>query len=126
MRTGLGPMLLALTAISAAGSACAISSPMPSVDCRVVGGGKLPVETGGADALCKAIRTAAADMAPGRRFSVDVTVLGRSALAAKVTTAEGARLPEQKMAVSDRALTRGSIERFARALAGEVARAPGR
>lgn len=126
MRTGLGPMLLALTAISAAGSACAMSSPTPPVDCRVVGGGKLPAETGGADGLCKAIRNAAAEVAPGRRFRVEVSVLGRSALAARVTTADGVSLPEQKMAISDRALTRGSIERFARSLAGEVARAPGR
>jgi hypothetical protein len=63
--------------------------------------------------------------AAGRRFSVEVKVLGRSALAATVTTADGSILPEQKMASSDRSLTRGSIERFARALAGAVAQAPG-
>lgn len=103
-----------------------MSTPTPSVDCRVIGGGKLPAETGGPDALCKAVRAAAVKVAPGRRFSVEVTVLGRSALAARVTMAGGASLPEQKMAISDRGLTRGSIERFARALAGEVARAPGR
>jgi hypothetical protein len=118
-------MLVALTAISAAGSACAMSSPTPPVDCRVVGGGKLPAETGGADAVCKAISLAAGKVAPGRRFSVEVKVLGRSALAATVTTADGSILPEQKMASSDRSLTRGSIERFARALAGAVAQAPG-
>lgn len=103
-----------------------MSSTMPPVDCRVVGDAKLPGETGGADALCRAIRDAAAEAAPGRRFAVEVTVLGRSALTAKVTTAAGVSLPEQKMAISDRGLTRGSIDRFARAVAGQVAQAPGR
>lgn len=101
-----------------------MNSPSPQlVDCRIVGGDKLPADSGGADALCQAIADAAAEQAPGRRFQVDVQVLGRSALAATVTTADGTRLPEQKMAISDRGLTRGSLERFAKALAGEVARA---
>lgn len=124
MRKGLALMMLSLSAVSAAGSACAMNSPSPQlVDCRIVGGDKLPADSGGADALCNAIAEAAAKQAPGRRFQVDVQVLGRSALAATVTTADGTRLPEQKMAISDRGLTRGSLERFAKALAGEVARA---
>lgn len=96
------------------------------VDCRIVGGDSLPAESGGSDALCAAIRAAAAEQAPGSGFSVEVRVLGPSALAATVTTAAGTRLPEQKMAISDRQLTKGSLERFARALAGEVARAGAR
>ena len=102
------------------------SSTPQLVDCRIVGGDSLPADSGGSDALCAAIREAAAEQAPGRRFSVEVTVKGPSMLAATVTTADGARLPEQKMAVSDRQLTRGSLERFAKALAGEVARAEAR
>lgn len=102
------------------------SSSPELVDCRIIGGDKLPADSGGSDALCKAIKDAAADQAPGKRFAVEVHVLGRSALAATVTTADGTRLPEQKMAISDRGLTRGSLERFADALAGEMARAQGR
>lgn len=102
------------------------SSTPQLVDCRIVGGDSLPADSGGSDALCAAIREAAAEQAPGRPFSVVVTVKGPSMLAATVTTADGTRLPEQKMAVSDRQLTRGSLERFARALAGEVARAEAR
>ena len=127
MRTGLALIVLSLATVSVAGSACAMNSSTPQlVDCRIVGGDNLPVDSGGSDALCAAIREAAAEQAPGRRFSVEVTVKGPSMLAATVTTADGARLPEQKMAVSDRQLTRNSLERFAKALAGEVARAEAR
>ena len=104
-----------------------MNSPTPQlVECRISGGDKLPADSGSADALCNAIRNAAAQQAPGSRFTVDVKVLGRSALAATITTAKGTRLPEQKMAISDRGLTAGSLERFANALAGEMARAKDR
>lgn len=120
-------MVLSLATASVAGSACAMNSPTPGlVDCQIVGGEKLPADSGGADALCKAITEAAAKQAPGKRFSVEVHVLGRSSLAATVTNADGSRLPEQKMAISDRGLTRGSFERFAQTLAGEVARSQDR
>lgn len=104
-----------------------MNESMPQmVDCRIVGGDSLPADSGGADALCAAIREAAAEQAPGSRFQVEVTVKGPSMLTATITTADGARLPEQKFAVSDRQLSRGSLERFAMALAGEVARAEAR
>lgn len=104
-----------------------MNSPSPQlIDCRVVGANKLPADSGGSEALCKAIAEAAAEQAPGRRFSVEVRVLGPSALSAIVTNSNGTRLPEQKMAISDRGLTRGSLERFAKALAGEMAQAKNR
>lgn len=124
MRKPVASVILSLAAAFAAGSACAMNSPTPQViDCRIVGGDKLPADSGGSDALCKAIAAAVAEQAPGRRFSVEVHVLGSSALSATVTTAEGKKLPEQKFAVSDRPLNRPSIQRFAEALAWEVARA---
>ena len=94
------------------------------IDCRVVGGDKLPGDIGGSDALCAAIKRAAAAGAPTKRFRVEVRVLGRSSLAATLTTAKGSKLPEQRFAVSDRNLTRGSLDRFAKALVDQVARAP--
>jgi hypothetical protein len=102
------------------------SSSPQLVDCRVVGGDKLPADSGGSDTLCAAIAQAAAAETPARRFSVEVRVLGRSSLAATLTMADGRTLPEQKFAVSDRSLNKGSLERFAKALVGEVARANGR
>ena len=95
----------------------------PLIACRVLGADKLPVASGGEDALCAAIKQAAADQAPAKRFSVEVRVLGASMLAATVTTEGGTRLPEHKLAVSDRDLNKSSFERFARTLAAEVAKA---
>ena len=97
-----------------------------AIDCRVVGGGKLPAASGGADALCAAIVKAAEANSPNARFSAEVRVLGRSALAATVTTASGKKLPEQKFAISDSELTQSSFEWFAKALAREAAKADGR
>ena len=99
------------------------SSTRQLAECRVLGGEKLPASTGGSEALCAAIARAAATDAPGRRFSVEVRVLGQSSLAATLTIADGTTLPEQNFAISDRSLTKGSLERFAKALVGEVARA---
>ena len=99
------------------------SSNNELVDCRVVGGDLLPADSGGSDELCKAIRDAAVAQAPGKRFAVEIHVLGRSVLAGTVIKADGARLPEQKMANSDHELTKGSLQRFANALVGELARA---
>ena len=101
-----------------------MNSPSPQlIDCRVVGGDKLPASSGGSEALCAAITRAAAAEVPARKFSVEVRVLGPSSLAATLTTAEGKKLPEQKMAISDRSLTKGSLERFAKAIVGQLAHA---
>ncbi|MCY7279802.1 MAG: hypothetical protein LH610_02705 [Sphingomonas bacterium] len=97
-----------------------------SIDCHVIGGDKLPAESGGADALCAAINRAAAASSPVPHFAVEVRVLDSSSLAATLTTADGKVLPEQRFSISDRSLTRGSLERFAKALVGEVGRAASR
>lgn len=98
------------------------SSASHQVDCRVVGGDKLPASAGSVDSICAAIVSAAAADAPGARFSVEVRVLGQSALAATLTTAGGKQLPEQKYASSDRPLNPDSIKFFAKSLV-EAARA---
>lgn len=98
------------------------ASSNPMVECRVVGGDQLPADSGGSDAFCMAIKNAAAAQAPGTRFTVDVQVRGPATMTAIVTTAEGKVLPEQTLSISDRGLTRGTLERFANTLVGEVAR----
>lgn len=98
----------------------------PSADlpqCVVDEAEKLPTEVGGPETICTAIVAAAQTQAPGAVSSVEVRVLSASSLAAVVTLADGRILPEQKMAVSDRQLSRGSIERFAAAIAAEIAEA---
>lgn len=94
--------------------------------CRVVGGGKLPAESGGPSALCAAVTRAAAARAPGVRYQVEVRVLSPSRLAATVTTGDGRKLPDLNHAISDSNLTGESLERFAKAIAEEIAKTASR
>lgn len=91
------------------------SPSVPHAPCRVVGGDKLPADSGGPDFICAAIARAAAQ-SPGPAFTVEVRVTGASSLAATLTTAGGKILPEQKYAINDRLLDKDSIDRFARSL----------
>lgn len=102
------------------------SSSNPMVECRVVGSDKLPADSGGSEAFCAAVSRAAATQAPGIRFTVDVQVRGPAMMTAILTTADGRKLPEQTFSISDRGLTKGSLERFANSLVGEVVRAASR
>lgn len=90
--------------------------------CRVVAGEKLLAASGGASALCTEVERAIAAAAPKARYRVEVKVLPRSRLSAALVV-NGRTLPEQKFAVMDRELGQGSIQRFARGLADEVAQA---
>lgn len=106
------------------GSACAMERPVAqSPQCTVSGADKLHAEAGGAEAICSAIRAAAREKAPGTGFRIEVRVISASSLSARITLADGRLLPEQKMAVSDRQLNPGSIQRFAAAIAVAVAEA---
>lgn len=101
-----------------AASGPAVSAPQ-SVPCRVVGGEKLPPESGGAPAICAAINQAISARAPAARYHADVRVLSKSSLAVNVEVA-GRKLEEQHFAVMDRNLNAGSIKRFAENLADLV------
>ena len=120
---------MVMTAIAAAigcvsGSACAMSSTENfSPACRVVNGDKLSAESGGADALCQAIATAAAETAPGVSYSVEINVLPRDRLSALVTLADGRKLPELGIASMDKPLTERSFKRFADSIALALAKA---
>lgn len=103
-----------------------MNSPAPAARCQVSGAGQLPSESGGSDAICAAIQDAARKQAPGIAFSVEVRVQSASSLSAIVRLDDGRMLPEQRMAVSDRQLNRGSIERFAAAVAAEIGKAANR
>lgn len=125
MRDKLGALAFAaVLAAATAGSAGAMSSaehPRPA--CRVVGGEKLPAESGGADALCRAITAAVSARVPGVQYNVEVRVLPRSRLAAALTTADGRGLPPQNFASMDKPLTNKSFQRFAKAIAAALAKA---
>ena len=120
-RINPAPVLLVMAA-SLSGGACAMASPSGhSTPCRIVDGDKLPDGSGGAAALCTAIERAAAAKAPGVAYTVEVKVLSSSRLAATLTSA-GRKLPEQNFATMDRELNGGSFERFAAALADQLAK----
>ena len=116
--------VLASAALLAGGSACAMSAAeRSSTGCHVTGGELLPPESGGADALCKAIADAAAEQAPGQGYSVEVRVLPRSRLSGTITTSDGRKLPEQSFVRMDKPLSIGAFERFAAAIAAALAKA---
>ena len=124
MREGLASFAIAVALGSATSSACAMNAPQDkAMGCSVVGGEKLPAESGGADALCKAIAAAVAEQAPGLEYSVEVHVLPQSRLSASVRLQDGRKLADQKFASMDRPLSSASFQRFAAAIASEVAKA---
>ena len=89
-------------------------------NCRISGADKLPHGIAG-KTICDAIDAAAREHAPRTPFGVEVRILSASKLAAVVTLADGRKLPEQKIGVSDSALRLSSIARFAQAIARQVA-----
>jgi hypothetical protein len=98
-----------------------MSAPEPAqAACRIVGAEKLPAEAGGADAICAAVQRAVAAETPGLRYSAEIRVLSRSALAANLV-ANGRKLPELRFSVSDRELNRTTIGRFADSIAAALA-----
>jgi hypothetical protein len=117
--------ILALAATVVAASTCAMSAPHPQPHgpCRVIGGDKLPAESGGAAALCATVEHAVAARAPTVRYSAEIRVVSKSALAANLV-AHGRKLPEQNFSIVDRNLNPGSIQRFAETLAELIAKAP--
>ena len=88
--------------------------------CQVVNAGKLPASSGGASALCAAMTREIGQKAPGLDYHATVTVLSPSRLSANVHV-KGRTLAEQKFSSMDRALAQSSFERFAKAVAAEVA-----
>jgi hypothetical protein len=93
--------------------------------CRVTGSERLPPEAGGAGAICAAIERSVAAQTPNVRYSVEVRVLSRTALAANLETA-GRKLPELRFSVSDRELNPRAIGQFADSVAAALAGTPGR
>jgi len=113
-------MTLSVASTSGSAYAMKMSSSEPA-RCRVVGGDKLPAGAGGEQAVCSAIERAVAAEAPGNSASIEVRVISAYSLAATIRTADGRTLPEQRMATMDRTLTKSSIQRFAQAIAAELA-----
>ena len=88
--------------------------PRPaSCFCSIVDGAKLPASSGRADALCKAIETAAGPRLAASRAYVVVRVQSPSMLVANLRNARGRQLPEMTFSISDKYFDRASFNRFA-------------
>ena len=94
--------------------------------CQVINGEKLPADSGGAKALCDAVVTALEAHAPGQGYRVEIEVQGPSRLAASVTSKDGRKIAEQKMASSDKNLTKRSFSRFADAIVAQLSSSAGK
>jgi len=115
---------LMLIALAGNGRANAVTYGDQPFNCSVANASKLPADLT-PDAVCKAIRTAAVRALTGLdeeaiEVSVDVTVLSNASIAATATVS-GKRLPQQRVATSDRPLNPSAIAMLARAVARGIA-----
>lgn len=116
--TALGMVLAGVS-----GSAAAMTKPaLHEVRCTVTGAASLPPATGGAEAVCRMVRSAAQPVATarGQGATIVVDVIGPSAAVARVTMADGSRLPPARVDVSDRFLNARAIEMLASAAADRI------
>ena len=120
MHAGFTRLAVATSLAFASGTACAMTVSGSQVHCHVVNGGKLSKESGGADALCRAVRAAIDERSFTGHYNVEVTVLGPSRIAAKVTSDSGKAVAEQSYGSMDRELTASSFKRFAKGLAAAI------
>lgn len=116
--------ILILGASLTATQACAVTAPEGQSSCRVTGAENLPKVAGGADAVCAAVERAVAAQAPNLRYSAEIRVLSRTALAAQLEV-NGRKLPELRFSITDRDLNRLAIGRFANSVAAALARGAG-
>ena len=124
MRGRIARFAVLASAFVAAGCAATMTSAAkaPPGTCRIAPGSKLPADLNGA--LCKEVERAVAEAIPGTPFSVEVTAMSSSRLAAEMTV-NGRALPKQNFAVMDNQIDRSSIRRFAQSLS-EIAKASNR
>lgn len=111
---------LALGLSMAPAGACAMTRSTPN--CEVIGGDKLPPETGGPSALCKAFEEAMRLAAPGLPYTAEFTVLSKSGMKASVVS-DGRKIADRQISVMDRDLNPRSIENFVKALAADAIKA---
>jgi hypothetical protein len=117
-------LVVGLTVAQLSGRASAVKPiSFHSAQCRIVGAEKLPSAVGGAEYLCAAVERAIVAASRGTQYRIEVRVMSPSSLAATIRTADGRVVSEQKMAVSDAALTTASVDRFASAIGAGMAKA---
>jgi hypothetical protein len=125
MRARIAATLLGLLLGGASGSACAMRPVATNqMRCTVVGAEMLPPEVGGADAVCRSMReavSAAGGQAAASELSITVQIASAYSAAAIVTTADGRKLAEQQVAISDRKLNQNALAMLAKGVAAQLA-----
>lgn len=96
------------------------TSPGQEIRCSVLGAENLPAETGGADAVCAAIRSALQGSKPASGSSVTVTVRSPYSAAASISLSDGRVLTDVNVASSDRSMNQRSIAMLAEGVARQV------
>ena len=94
------------------------------IHCTVIGADKLPAEVGGPDAVCRSMReavSAARSQAAAGELSITVQIISPYSAAATVTMADGRKLVEQQLAISDRKLNQPALAMLAKAVASQLA-----
>ena len=114
--------MIAVTTLlaTASGIAFGMTTTSPQIECSVADGGKLSKNSGGADALCRAIEAAISEMSSEGKFRVKVVVSGPNRISVEVRTSDGRTLVKQKYGSTDRELSNSSFQRFAKGLASEI------
>ena len=92
--------------------------------CDVVNADKLSAEFADPDAICAAIRQAAAERGLPTDFSVRVEVQSLYLVSAAVTLADGRTIPAVKTASSDRPLSERSFRMLGEAIAAQISKPP--
>lgn len=92
------------------------------IRCSVTGAEKLPAAIGGAEQVCRIIRSVAESAAAerGQGATIAVEIVAPSAAVARVTMADGSRMSPARVDVSDRPLNERSIEMLAKAAARQI------
>ena len=121
MRERIAWSAIAFGAMIVSGSAMAMTAnnKVTAIQCRVTAGSKLSADLN--TAICSEVKRAVAAAIPNTPFSVEVTAMSTSRLAADMKV-NGKTLPQQNFAVMDSQIDRNSIRRFAQSL-GEIAKA---
>ena len=125
MRDRIFAVAAAIALIPASAGACAMNAPGGSPgSCEVVNAEKLSGDFGDPDAICAAIRQAAAERGLPIDFSVRVEVQSAYLVSAAVTLADGRAIPAVKTASSDRPLSEHSFRMLGEAIATQISKAP--
>lgn len=93
------------------------------IRCTVIGAEKLPAEVGGSEGVCRSMLeavSAVSGKAAASELSITVQIINAYTAAATVTMADGRKLAEQRVGISDRELNQRALAMLAQAVASQL------